>query len=101
VPEEVEQAWMGLDRDYDREGIARDWAKPLESFEDGCPGGWYRCEFVRSLDPYLPTPAGQGWMESPLLTPDTPRLIVEAVQLYKREKARAEAAHWKTESANT
>jgi hypothetical protein len=86
---------MGRASDYDNEGKTHDWYHPAEDFADGCPGGWYRCEFVRSLDPYLPTQAGQGLMESPLVGRDTPRVLIEAVQLYKRERARAEGHFFK------
>jgi len=89
-----QMVWMGLPPDYAHEGTRHDWQHPAESFDDGCPGGWYRCQFVHSLDPYLPTPSGQGLMESPLVGPGSPRLILEAVQMYKRERAAADAHYF-------
>ncbi len=84
--------WMGLPPD----NRARDrgepfWHRPHEPIDHGCPGAWYRSGFAASLDPYLPTPTAQGWTESPLLHRDSPRLIIDACQLYRRERARVMA----------
>jgi len=70
------------------------WHRPHDDPDDGCPGSWYRSPFARSMGPYLPTPtSGGGWCESPLVHRDTPRLIIDAVQLYKTEHARVQALH--------
>lgn len=40
---------MGARRDYTREGTG-DWAAPLENAEIiGCPGAWYRTDWLESL----------------------------------------------------
>lgn len=81
---------MGLppDREGERKGLPF-WNRPLEPIDEGCPGAWYRTPFAQSLDIYLPTPGSNGQMESPLIS-EAPRLVVEAVQLFKRHRALVE-----------
>ena len=44
---------MGADPDYASEATDPQWEHPFEEIEsEGCPGSWYRCEFVRSLAKY-------------------------------------------------
>lgn len=90
--EEAYTCWMGLppDRVGEKEGRPF-WNTPHEPLDEGCPAGWYRSEFARSLAIYLPTQTESGFMESPLIDRTAPRLLIEAVQLYKREKAKANA----------
>lgn len=66
----------------------RNWNRPHEEPEDGCPGSWYRSRFCQSLQIYLPTQSGTTYMESPLVDRSAPRLIIEAVQEYKAQLAR-------------
>lgn len=41
---------MGAPTRYDREGKDGDWNKPKEDpRESGCPGAWYRTDFVGSV----------------------------------------------------
>lgn len=88
---------MGLPPDYDAEAAGEFWwHDPPEPDEDGCPGGWYRCAFVHSLDLYLPSFVGQTAMESPLVARDTDPLILEAVKTYKAERGRSEAHFTRT-----
>ena len=79
---------MGKAPEYENEGkeVYYNWYRPPESMDDGCPGGWYRCAFVRSLDMYLPTRSGEGWLESPIRA-QAPRFVIEAVQSWKKAKA--------------
>ena len=79
---------MGLPRDPEGERKGTPfWNKPHEPMCDGCPGAWYRSPFAESLRIYLPTPGQNGSMESPLINSSAPRLVVEAVQLFKRYHA--------------
>lgn len=80
---------MGLRASADQ--ARHDWANPVEDLEEGCPASWYHSIFACSLDKYIPTSTPNGWMESPLLTREAPRLVHEAMQLYKRDAARCEA----------
>lgn len=42
--------YMGAPTRYDREGKDGDWQKPKEDpRESGCPGAWYRSDFVGSV----------------------------------------------------
>lgn len=51
---------MGREPDYEREGEHR-WLRPREDIErDGCPGGWYRTEFIGSLMRYYRRRDGKG-----------------------------------------
>ena len=82
---------MGLPRDTSAmERGDNFWNKPLEPMGEGCPGAWYRSPFAQSLQIYLPTPGQNGSMESPLINSLAPRLIIEAVQTYKRYRALAD-----------
>ena len=52
---------MGAPPDYASESTDSGWQYPPESVEDdGCPGAWYRCEFVRSLLKYRRPMDGNG-----------------------------------------
>lgn len=72
--------WMGLPKRAPDDGEY--WKYPREPYAEGCPGGWYRSLFMRSLDKYLPRVMGETWFASFHIRPDTPRLVLDAVQLY-------------------
>ena len=76
------RVWMGRGRDYSREGKAPDWAAPHEPIADmGCPGAWYRTDFMRSLDRYYRRRTENGGrVDSPALTQCTDSLVLEAIQ---------------------
>ncbi len=66
--------------------------KPLESPEDGCPGGWYRSRFAWSLDPYIRIRAEGGQrVSNPLLEQCDDELILQLVNIYEREQERCHA----------
>lgn len=62
---------------------------PVEPHEDGCPGAWYRSAFVNSLHKYERLLTKSGFSENLLLSRCEDRLVLEAVQLYEREKLAA------------
>lgn len=65
---------------------------PLEDHEDGCPGAWYRCNFVLSLHKYERLQTDAGFSENLLLTSRSDdRLLLEAITYYERERMRARA----------
>ena len=72
---------MGAPRDYSREGKG-DWAAPCEPIaETGCPGAWYRTDFVVSvLRYYRRRDEHGGRVENPALTQCTDPLVHESVQ---------------------
>lgn len=61
---------------------------PIEPNEDGCPGSWYRCDFVYSLHRYL-RPCAEG-VYSPNLSLDRSpdRLVVDATSYFELEQGR-------------
>jgi len=65
--------------------------EPIESNEDGCPGGWYRTEFAASVRRYY-RPVSEG-VYSPNLLLDRceDRLVLDAVAYYELERARHRA----------
>lgn len=72
---------MGAPRDYAREGQG-DWAAPAEDIENGgCPGSWYRTDFVASvLRYYRRRTEGGGRVPNPALDACDDPLVHEAVQ---------------------
>lgn len=67
-------------------------AKPLESPEHGCPGGWYRSRFVWSLNRYFRIRTeGGGRVSHPLLDRCDDELILEFIAIYEREQERCNA----------
>lgn len=90
APAGADWPWMGLpEMPHAYEGGGT-FLRPSEPSEHGCPGGWIRCPFAESLVSYLPTLAGETWMESPLIR-EAPPLVIEAVQLWKLHRARSES----------
>lgn len=64
--------------------------EPPESLEEGCPGAWYRCAFVRSLLPYERTSSTDGVLNENLrLTRCTDPLVLDAIQYLETERTRA------------
>ena len=71
----------------------RHWETPPEdSEEEGCPGGWYRCGWVRSLHRYRRRGSDQR-TENLLLTRTEDRLIIEAISYLEDEEANS-LAHY-------
>lgn len=74
-------------------------AMPFEEPEDGCPGGWYRSQFVVSLLPYMRTRAEGGARNSnPLLDRCDDELVVQLVMYLEHEQERQQA--WREEQAS-
>lgn len=64
------------------------WETPPEDSEnEGCPGGWYRCGFVRSLHRYRRRGGSEGRTENLLLTRCQDRLVLEAIAYLEDEEA--------------
>jgi hypothetical protein len=59
-----------------------------EDWDEGCPGGWYRCRFSESFKAYR---RREGF-PNPLIHKDTPALILDALSFYERAEAKAERA---------
>lgn len=65
----------------------RAWETPPEDNEnEGCPGGWYRCEWIRSLGKYRRR-GSETKIENLLLTRCQDRLVLEAIQYLEDEEA--------------
>lgn len=64
---------------------------PPESHDDGCPGAWYRSSFAISLHKYERLLTKSGFSENLLLSRCEDRLVLEAIQLYEREKLAAKS----------
>lgn len=65
----------------------RAWETPPEDIEtDGCPGGWYRCGWVRSLQRYRRR-GSETKTENLLLSRCQDRLVIEAIQYLEDEEA--------------
>lgn len=64
--------------------------RPWESIADGCPGGWYRCEFIDSFRPYRRRMVeGGGHDSNPTLDRCNHWLVLEAVQYYEQCESNA------------
>lgn len=78
-------------------GFGRHWTdprRPWESLVDGCPGGWYRCEFLDSLRPYRRRMIeGGGHDANPLLDRCDHWLVLEAISYYEDCEAHARAEY--------
>lgn len=75
--------YMGLPPEHAANGDVEEF--PQEPMADGCPGGWYRCEFVQSLHQYF----RNGTLDNPLLARCDDTLVLEAVAYYEQQCARA------------
>lgn len=78
----VDVAHMGGELDADENEIP-------ESNDDGCPGGWYRTPFFWSLGRYLRPLASGVYSPNLSLERTADRLVLDAVQFYETEQARA------------
>lgn len=90
---------MGLPPRYDREGADRDWMRPAEPAEDGCPGGWYRSGFVASLHRYRRRGTEQR-TENLLLSRCPDRLVLEAIDYLEHEEGHALGAFYEARDAD-
>jgi hypothetical protein len=90
---------MGLPTRWDRDGRDVDFMRPLEDIAgEGCPGGWYRCGFVRSLHKFRRR--GEARTENLLLSRSTDRLVLEAVAYLEDEEAHALGAFYEARDAD-
>lgn len=64
--------------------------RPSEPLDEGCPGGWYRCEFVSSVMPFRRRRTRDGLHDSnPRLNDSTDPPILEAIAFYEEQEAKA------------
>lgn len=92
--------WMGAPRNYDREGVDPNWVTPGEPAEAGCPGAWYRTEFVGSLMRYYrPGDGNGGRVENLDLRDCTDSLVREAVRALEFYENAAMSKHYEDERA--
>lgn len=61
---------------------------PPDTHEDGCPGAWYRCGFVRSLIKYERLLGDSVFSSNVLLDRCTDRLVIEATQYIEFQRMR-------------
>ena len=79
--------YMGLPTDYEDD---QNVLEPPEPIDEGCPGAWYRCRFVRSLAVYERTPNQDGALSENLrLSRCDDPLVLDAIQYLETERARA------------
>jgi hypothetical protein len=64
---------------------------PLDNHDDGCPGAWYRCEFVASLHKYERLLLDSGFSSNLLADRTDDPLVIEALQVLEAERVRARA----------
>lgn len=62
--------------------------RPPEQHDDGCPGGWYRSEFIASLQKYERIFLESGFCSNVLLDRTDDRLVIEATQYLELERIR-------------
>lgn len=87
--EPLHQIHMGLGTRWEREGRDVDFMRPREDIAgEGCPGGWYRSGWVRSLHKFR----RRAGSDNQLLTRTADRLILEAIAYFEDEEAHALAA---------
>ena len=89
---------MGAPRDYDGEGKVLDWDRPREPAAAGCPGAWYRTDFLNSLFRfYRRSDANGGRIENPALTRWADPLVHGAVATREGYEDAALSAHYEAE----
>ena len=76
---------MGLPTRYDLEGKDKNFLKPIEDIEEGCPGGWYRCGFIRSIHKYRRSGI-ENRIENILLKRSRDKLILEAIDYLENQE---------------
>jgi hypothetical protein len=65
---------------------------PPEMHDEGCPGAWYRCDFVRSLWKYERLMTDSGYSPNIMLDRCDDPLVLEAIQYLENERLRARSA---------
>ena len=78
----VDASYMGGDLNEEED-------ETPESNADGCPGAWYRTPFFFSLQRYLRPCADGIYSANQNLDRTSDRLVIDAVQVYETEQARA------------
>ncbi len=68
------------------QGNRVNWLFPPEDANDGCPGGWYQCQFVYSLKKYMRDRSKDGVRSSNPLFDKADEFIQAAVMYYEREE---------------
>lgn len=69
-----------------------------ESHNDGCPGAWARCEWIRSLVPYFRHRAQGVWSENIRLSRCEDPLVLEAVEYWEAQVIRADGHFWEIQA---
>ena len=85
--------FMGRLRVVNPDGTERDPDRPRERHDEGCPGSWYRSEFVDSLAKYERILTDAGYSSNLLADRTDDRLVIEALQYIEHERVRARG-HW-------
>lgn len=67
--------------------------RPRDSHEDGCPGAWYRCAFVDSLEKYERIILESGVIPNLLADRTHDPLVIAALQYLEAERVNARN-HW-------
>lgn len=65
-----------------------DWERPCEDPADGCPGAWYRTEFIDSFRRYR-----RGDLGNPLVNADTPAHVIDALLFFEHQQGLARMAY--------
>ena len=69
--------------------IPIDWRHPYEDMADGCPGGWYRCQFIDSIWPYLRRRTDNGdRVTNRRYDESKDKLILDACEYWEQEDER-------------
>ncbi len=97
---ELRPLYMGLPTRWDRDGRDRDFMTPAEDIRgEGCPGGWYRCGFVRSLHKFRRR-GTETRTENLLLSRCPDRLVLESIAYLEDEEAHALGAFYEARDAD-
>ena len=98
--QELIQINLGLRTRWDREGQDKDFMAPVEDIrEGGCPGGWYRSGFVRSLHKYRRR-GSETRTENLLLARCQDRLVLEAIAYLEDEEGHALSAFYEARDSD-
>lgn len=82
--------WVGAPTDYSDPAVPN--LMPPEPESEGCPGGWARCAFASSFRRYQRRRLdGGGHDANPLIGPNTPEHILEALRSFESYEAAAAA----------
>lgn len=93
VPSRIQVGYMGrqpIPGVHEEDGVrVRNPAMPLERVSDGCPGGWYRCRFVWSLQPYFRARLEGGHLvDNPMLNRCEDEFVLWCVRVFENEQTR-------------